>query len=698
VGTKTDEEIIQSSETNDRDLVQLAGDHAYRYIESPDKIEVNGKEYRVIDNCYDTASGLDAMTIERIGTDDNEVSVIFVGSDQIKGDWIDTNLNLVGEAEPEQLADAKKYFEEMEAEHGPIKFVAGNSLGGALANSVAVEYSDVESVTLNPAMLPGDLVDASKHYSNIRNYQGEYDVLTHVQEAINYDHRVPGTNYDIQNGLPIFSLFKSNHTGYAKDENGEYRIEIGKEGKPGHGFIHVGADDHIVLSLWSGAPLKEGTNVPIDISVGDMMYFVSGIKTEVAGRLNLAGEYIQNAVEIVDDESSRFNERVTTLQKELENLLDGLVTGPLSAGVSGIGSAINFLLEGILGVLEYAERKLAFLNIVLNSAPAEMIESFLSIDVSVETIFAPPKKLVNNAIEEVENLVAGIDNIIHQDIPAIFSGGKDMFVDAVVGELSAHYRVVEDSKDGLLSQMEGYKTQVQGVAAAFEQVDEELGFAIAANRLPSEGKNIVPEASQLKVPKSDYLENRLSIKEIHVKLAHHDFKRKATMTLSPILSRLEIILFSVELALESALSTINSVANVAAYNPVGLLVNIFTDYVERVKSAAAEVAAPIKDLQERVANLKRGIQEANRNLPELLDYFERYIDVAIFTPGNYKNVELYNIASRAILSEMEILFRDIVFQLSNQKAKAIEGTVRTSETLLENIEIVKINVDKGTSV
>src|SRR5699024_10077634 len=228
------------------------------------------------------------------------------------------------------------------------------------------------------------------------------------------------------------------------------------------------------------------------------------------------------------------------------------------------------------------------------------IESFLSIDVSVETIFAPPKKLVNNAIEEVENLVAGIDNIINQDIPAIFSGGKDMFVDAVVGELSAHYRVVEDSKDGLLSQMEGYKIQVQGVAKAFEQVDEELGFAIAANRLPSEGKNIVPEASQLKVPKSDYLENRLSIKEIHVKLAHHDFKRKATMTLSPILSRLEIILLSVELALESALSTINSVANVAAYNPVGLLVNIFTDYVERVKSAAAEVAAPIKDLQERV--------------------------------------------------------------------------------------------------
>src|SRR5699024_11978705 len=124
------------------------------------------------------------------------------------------------------------------------------------------------------------------------------------------------------------------------------------------------------------------------------------------------------------------------------NLLDGLVTGPLSAGVSGIGSAINFLLEGILGVLEYAERKLAFLNIVLNSAPAEMIESFLSIDVSVETIFAPPKKLVNNAIEEVENLVAGIDHIIHQDITAIFRGGKDMVVYAVAGEISEHNGVI----------------------------------------------------------------------------------------------------------------------------------------------------------------------------------------------------------------------------------------------------------------
>lgn len=694
---KNTEEMVQRSESNDRDLVQLAGDHAYKYIESPNIIQVNGKEYRVINSNYNNASGLDAFTVENLGTDHKEVSIIFVGSDQLVGDWIDTNLNLVGEYEPMQLADAKQYYEDMKEKYGRITFVAGNSLGGALANRVAIAHPEVQSVTLNPAMLPGGLVDGSKHYSNIRNYQGEYDILTHVQETIKYEHRVPGTNYDIRNGLPIFSQIIPNHTGYAKDKNGEYRIEIGEKGKPGHGFIHLGADDHVVLSLWSSAPLKDGTNVPIDISVGDMMYFASGIKNEVAGRLNLAGEYIQNAVEIVDDESSRFNERVTTLQKEMQNLLDGLVTGPLSAGVSGIGNAINFFLEGILGVLEYAERKLAFLNIVLNSAPAEMLESFLSIDISVETIFAPSKKLVNSAIEEVENLVAGIDTIVQDDIPAIFQGGKNMFVDAVVGELSAHYRVVENSKDGLLSQMQGYETQVQGVAAAFQNVDEELGFAIAANRLPSEGKDIVPEASQLKVPKSDYLEKKLSIKDIHVKMAHSDFKRKVMMRLSPILSILEVTLFTVERALESALFTINSVANVAAYNPVGLIVNIFTDYVERIKTAAAEVAVPVKDLQIRVANLKRGVKEANANLPELLEYFEKYIDVAIFTPANYKNVELYNIASRAILSEMEILFRDIVFQLSNQKAKAIEGTVRTSESMLENIEIVRFNVEKGTN-
>lgn len=692
---KTDERVSQTNATTDKDLVQLAGDHAYKYVESPNRITVNGKNFKVIDSHYDTSSGLDALTVRNV--DSKEVSVVFVGSDQLKGDWVDTNLNLIGDSEPQQLTDAKNYFEQMEEKHGPIQHVTGNSLGGALANRVGIEYSNVKSVTLNPAMLPGGLVDPAKNYSNITNYQSEYDVLTHVQEAINYEHRVPGTNYNIRNGLPIFSAIASNHTGYVpKDKNGEYTLEVGTKGKPGHGFIHVGADDHIVMSIWSGASLHAGTNVPIDIRVGDMKILADGIKNDIAGRISLAGEYTSNAIAIVNDEHERFNERVTTLQEELYNLLDSLVADPLFKGASGVGYAINTVINGLIGVLDFAESKLRFLNIVLNSAPAEFIESALSIDISVETIFAPARKLLTHVTDEVDRLIAGIDNVIDTDIPAAFQGGKEMFVDAIAGELHAHYQVVEESKDGLLAQVKGYEDQVSGVAAAFQHVDNDLGIAIASKQLPSEGKDIVAEAPQMKVPSSDYLESNLGIKEIQVAFAHDKIRKSVTASVSPMLKVIEVLLYSFEGALDGALFTINSVTNVVAYNPAGLVLNIFTDFINQVKAAADEVTKPIYDLQERTANLKRGIQEANDNLPELLEYFEKYIDVAIFTPSKYHDIQLYNIASSAILNEMTMLFNDIVFQLSHQKAKAIEGTIETSRSVLNNIEILKTNVEKGT--
>ena len=142
--------------TKDKDLVQLAGYHAYMKYEEPKLIKVNEKKFKVIETRYDTTTGLDALTVQNVKT--GELIVVFVGSDQIKGDWIDTNINLIGEAEPAQLVAAKKYFKKMEDDHGTVSSVTGNSLGGALANTVAIDYPHVNSVTLNPAMLPGNII------------------------------------------------------------------------------------------------------------------------------------------------------------------------------------------------------------------------------------------------------------------------------------------------------------------------------------------------------------------------------------------------------------------------------------------------------------------------------------------------------------------------------------------------------------
>src|SRR5690625_5907681 len=176
---------------DDNDLVQLAGYHAYREFRELDEIEVNGKRFRIEEIKNEPSTGLDALVVKNVTpltengakNKDGELIVVFVGSDQIKGDWIETNANLIGEAEPAQLVAAKKYFKKMEDDHGTVSSVTGNSLGGALANTVDMKNHLVNSVTLIDAMLTGDVFNIGQEYANITNYQTKYDVLTNAKES-----------------------------------------------------------------------------------------------------------------------------------------------------------------------------------------------------------------------------------------------------------------------------------------------------------------------------------------------------------------------------------------------------------------------------------------------------------------------------------------------------------------------------------
>src|SRR5690625_7494419 len=111
--------------------------------------------------------------------------------------------------------------------NGTVSTVTRNSLGGALSNTVAIKYPHVNSVTLNPAMLPGEVVTLGQEYPNITNYQTKYDVLTHAQESINRGDRIPGANYNINAGLPLFSEITPHHKSYAsKAKHGELTLQI----------------------------------------------------------------------------------------------------------------------------------------------------------------------------------------------------------------------------------------------------------------------------------------------------------------------------------------------------------------------------------------------------------------------------------------------------------------------------------------
>src|SRR5690625_7557972 len=93
--------IHPSVKHDDRDLVQLAGYHAYKKHKFEDEIHVNGKVFIVENTEYDTESGLDALTVRNVtlitknGDEnlDGEIIVVLVVRNQLKGDWIDTYFN-----------------------------------------------------------------------------------------------------------------------------------------------------------------------------------------------------------------------------------------------------------------------------------------------------------------------------------------------------------------------------------------------------------------------------------------------------------------------------------------------------------------------------------------------------------------------------------------------------------------------------
>lgn len=434
--------IVSTEKTNDKDLVQLAGYHAYKYYEKGHLETINRKEFKVVNTVIDTKTGLDAMTVENLGT--GELSIVYVGSDQLVGDWLGTNTQLPSYLEPAQIKAAKQYFDDISDEIGEVSSVTGNSLAGANANAVGIDNPNVKVVTINPAMLPGGMIDSTKEYANITNYYSEYDVLTRTQETLGYGDRIPGKVYRINNGVSKFTEVIANHKGYPEDKiEGEFKVEIGKRGEVGHGFISVGADSHIVTSIWTGIPLYGVSSTVIKINGESLNQLATGIENDVKGRLEIASDYLGNSISIVHDESAKFNQRLWNLQEKFQLMFERVAGEPMFKGITTTGYLINSCIDALINLLNIAEEKCRFLNVVLNSKPAELIEYITSTDISVESLFTPTRNYLKSLKYNVDELVGGARDIIQVDIPKIFKSGTTFFIDAVVGELDAHYSIIQ---------------------------------------------------------------------------------------------------------------------------------------------------------------------------------------------------------------------------------------------------------------
>src|SRR5699024_4836106 len=239
---------------------------------------------------------------------------------------------------------AKTYFDKIEKKYGSgtVTSVTGNFIAGALANAIAVERRDVRSVTLNPAMLPWSMTESASDYTNITNYYNKHDFLTNTEEALGLGSRVPGNKYHIQNSL---SSFRDNYSGYVDQIDGEYKVPVGVKGEAGYGFIHVGADDHIITSLWTGVPLYGGPSSRVKINRSRLFTLVNGLEGKVLRRMKLAQDHVIKENEIVVEEHIQMDQRVNELRESFEDAFDHLADHAMLNGIAKGGSVAILIID-----------------------------------------------------------------------------------------------------------------------------------------------------------------------------------------------------------------------------------------------------------------------------------------------------------------------------------------------------------------
>lgn len=689
-----------STTTDDKDLVELAGYHAYLNYKVNNKVNVNGNNYLVIDKVDNPVTGLNALTV--VNMENKEISVVYVGTDPGQKQDILTDIQLMSDLTTAQIADARNYFNEMDKKYqsaGGIKSISGNSLGGALVGSVATQHPDVKAVTLNPALLPDGMMDPAKKYDNITNYFSSYDALTKGLSALNLHTRIPGHQYEIFNGIPVpsFGHIGTNHTGYLKNDDGSQSYKIGIPGQPGAGEIFIDADAHIVTSLWTGSPLYGGNTEYIEINKENLLLLAERLESHVKARLDTANLYLAHSVDIVEDEGSRLYERITKLQEIFEESFENLIGNPPFAGITASGSLLKGEIDDLISLLDLAESCCRSLNSVLNSPPAELVEHLFKIDVSVEGLFGEARNQLYEMKAEVDGLSKVLSNMISELIPELFKGGTDLWYDAVVGELRAHYGIINGNKDKLINQIFEFKTQIEGTASSFESRDHSIWGSIRSGTDIPDAAGPVQKTTALVLEESPYLKVRMRIKEVQLDLAFNTFTGFAYTQLFPCLVALEALTVIVEATLESISSAIKGAAHLGMnYTLPGKLIGMFTDFDDKITAFVHDALKPLDDMAATIEGIREGAGRLIIQFPSLLANFRPYLDQAIFNTTSYANVQLYNLAAFSILREMEMTFTDVVTQLGQNKANAIDTLCEVSEKVTANMGILGEQVDRGT--
>lgn len=242
---------------NDYNIVQKAYDQSKKSI--PD-----GLEY--LDDIYDEETGTSATAFKDKTT--GEVIISYTGTnissdawnDAVKSDFKEIFLGL-GEG---HYQPAFKFYEEIREKYGDNIILTGHSLGGNIAQRVALEYNVQKTIVYNPAPLlvganPAYVKKISKMMSEftgkVIRFQSESDVLNNSADAvggvyIGVEYVLPNAGYHFLSDIMNSKVATDEIARVTKQLNyGEVLIDINNDGVVD---VDLGKLDFSVKNLFSG--------------------------------------------------------------------------------------------------------------------------------------------------------------------------------------------------------------------------------------------------------------------------------------------------------------------------------------------------------------------------------------------------------------------------------------------------------------
>ncbi|MBC1914141.1 hypothetical protein HCA73_15930 [Listeria booriae] len=676
---------------SDQDLIILAGNTAYynKFVDKEITVIPDVGTFIVLDTTTKD-SGLNALTLQNTTT--KEITIVYQGTDTTQVPDITTDLSLPGTVPNNQLEDAEKYFIDQSKAYanqmnGNEIAVCGNSLGGALANQVAVNHPEIRSVTLNPAILPGDL---KGNHDNITNYMSDGDILTKGEKALGMGGQIPGKHVDINTSLPGFSNIAPNHMGYINDKDdptAQHDVVINGVSVP------FGADRFLPVSIW-GDTILEATFTPtgkkIKIDTQALRILKQKMNNLIIENIKVAQSCLDNSTDLVESEGVKIDDRKQRLEVGLDEMLASTWFGRLLLGQ---------------GSLQQFEEELSPLGTV-SGLVLEVLDSIRSlplistiIDYSIGTALhinplAGISLILVDTFADVEEFLRRLAKVKREDIPKLLNGIDNSFVDAVVEELQGYYQIVDTNKELLTTQGLDFGEKVGELATAMEEADKlyESGDTPPAITLP-------PVVQVTLDQNSSYLKvNPLQSQQNTLDNNCEEFAKAASNYLRPVLESLASKLNQISMAIDTAVAELNvGIVGLGTLknNNLFFLLSI-TGTIDNAQDFLRTKISEIQDIQLSVDGAHAATKNLQDNLYDLLKAYRPFIESALFEGTKLLSVMQFNKEAWNIYTNMEVVFRDIQYQLSENESKAVDAMSNVARDFGENLLIMADQIKRGS--